>query len=101
MSVWEWDHILSVRDTEEKVAPPWKLSQIVEIRFFRKFQGTKILGPYHFIFPQGVLSKIEFLTKNVHPFRKHFHISHENQSLVWNSRCLVGKNIYVTNICTY
>ena len=30
---------------------PWNLSQTVEIRFFRKFQGTKILD--RTIFPQG------------------------------------------------
>ena len=35
--------------------------QIVEVRFFRKFQDTKKFGPYHF--SAGVLSKIAFFTK--------------------------------------
>ena len=45
----------------ERLAPPLKLSQIVEIRFFRKFQGTTISGPNHF--PAGVLSKEALFTK--------------------------------------
>ena len=45
----------------EGLAPPWKLSQIVEMRFFRKFQGTKILGPKHF--SAGVSSEMAIFAK--------------------------------------
>ena len=44
----------------EGFAPPWKLSQIVEIRF-RKFQGIKIVRPNHF--SAGVLSKMALFAK--------------------------------------
>ena len=58
--------ILSVRDTEkrsyERLAPPCYLSQIVEIRFFRKFQGTNKSRTEPFS-RRGVLSKIAFLPK--------------------------------------
>ena len=76
--------ILSVRDTGEKVIsraciPPWKLSQssqIVEIRFFRRFQGTIILGTNHL--PAGVLSKNFTFYRNVRPF-SYFHISWKSE----------------------
>ena len=50
------------------LAPSWKLSQIVETRFFRKFQGTTNLGPNHF--SAGVLSKMALFTKMF--VREHF-----------------------------
>ena len=39
-----------------------KTIQIIEIRFFRRFQGAKILGPNHF--SAGVLSEIALFAKN-------------------------------------
>ena len=72
--------ILSVCYIEEKViifyeglAPPWKLSQIVEIRLFRKFKGTQIPRPNHF--PAGVLSKISLFAKMSVRTRTFSHLS--------------------------
>ena len=45
----------------KRLAKAWNLSQIVEIRFFRKFQGTKNLGRNHY--SSGVLSKMAISTK--------------------------------------
>ena len=53
----------------EGLAPPWKLSHIVEIRFFRKVQGTTIFGP--------CCQKLHFY-QNVRPLREQFHISHKD-----------------------
>ena len=49
------------KNSYEGLTPPWKLSQIVEFRFFRTFQGTKILGPNHF--SAGVLPKLALFAK--------------------------------------
>ena len=43
------------------LAPPWKLSQIIGIRFLRKFQGTQILGLS--LFSASVWSKIALFAK--------------------------------------
>ena len=60
----------------EGLAPSWKLSQIVEIRLFRKFQGTEIVKPNHF--PAGVLSQNCTFCQNVSLVREHVNISDEN-----------------------
>ena len=69
--------------------------KLVEIKFFKKFQGAKILRPKHLSAGQ----KAGTFCWNFHLWRKNFHISHKNWSMILNSRCLVGKPAYVTNIC--
>ena len=81
----------------EGLAPPWKLSQIVEIRFLQKVSRYKNSWTEPF-FCRGVVKSGTFC-QNVRPLREHFHISHENESLVWNSRCLVGKHfMWLTSV---
>ena len=60
----------------EGLAPPWKLSQIVEIRFFRKFQVTKNSRTKPF--PRWGVIKNGTMYQNVRLWREHFHISREN-----------------------
>ena len=77
----------------EGLEPPWKLSQIVEIRFFRKFpSNTKLLGPNQF--SAGVLPKMTLFAKMSVRYANIF--TSLTKTMVWNSRCLVWKHIYVS-----
>ena len=92
--------ILSVRDTDEKVI--WRefttMKTIPNCRnwILQKVPRCKNSRTEPF-FGRGVVKYCTFC-QNARPWREHFRISHENQSLVWNSRCLAEKPIYVTNI---
>ena len=74
--------ILSIRDIEEMVIRKAcnhheiYTSQIVEIGFFRKFQGTKKSRTEPYSRRSFVKNCIFY--QNVRSLREHFHISHEN-----------------------
>ena len=88
------------KNSYEGLAPPWKPSQIVdiEIRFFRKFQVTKILGLNHF--PAGVLSKLQVLPKCPSVTQTISHLSWKLE-LGLKSQVSGKKHKYVTNICNW
>ena len=76
----------------EGLAPPWKLSQIVEIKFFWKFQGTKILL-------HGCGTKWHFC-QNVRPSCEHF--SHLSWKLELGLKFQVsGKEAYLQYMYMY
>ena len=81
----------------ERLAPPWNLSQIVELGFSESFKVQKLLGPNHF--SAGVLSKMALFTKMSVRDANIFTSLMKTRAWFEIPWCLVGKHIYVTKVC--